>query len=106
MWKKAFVGSVVVMAALVLFMSKNSRSGTASGTGSCHTVTQTNVTYGATVDCPAGEYLSGGGASCAGTDSFLVGSHPMGNGWKSMCQSVKTGGQLPSVLSQAICCKP
>jgi len=106
MWKKAITANVIVMVALVLFMSKTGQSSTGSGTGSCHTVTQNNVAYGATVDCPAGEYLTGGGASCSGTDSFLVGSHPMPNGWKSMCQNVKTGAPLPSVLSQAICCKP
>jgi hypothetical protein len=114
MWKKSAIGLASALAliafALVVLVSRTSRSGTASGTGSCHVVSQANIAYETPVTCPAGEYLTGGGGSCYGFDgnweSWMVKSQASGNGWVVACQNVKTGGHQLASYTQAICCKP
>jgi hypothetical protein len=114
MRKMSFMGlaGAVAVAALVATVSvaRTSRSGTATGTASCHVVAQSNAPIGTVVACPAGEYLTGGGGGCyggaAGWDSWLVSSRASGNGWAVSCENIKTGDKQLSGYTEAICCKP
>jgi hypothetical protein len=97
--------SIVAILALA-FVCFYPREGRTDAGPTCHTVSKANTKD--SVDCPAGEKVTGGGGDCygfkAGWKSPLVASHMQGNGWKIVCEN-EADGEEKVGTPQAVCCK-